>query len=353
MRWPALILATGSVSALAQGIVVGPNTKASNTYRWLDGKQRNLGGLRYDGRDLTVVRNVIRFWDEKDSNTVVRNSTFRLKEPTKNYGDLPVALEYVGGHDHLIENVTAEGFYSVPREGQYENGDCFAGERGASRITFRNVTARGCSDGGFDFKSRDVHFENVVAERAGKAFRIWGTATASRITCRDWKDGCVQMNPGTAESPSRFVVDKLALEPGAQTRGALASVTPGTTLTIKSCSGTLPSKLVHWVAWDKATAAPDNLDLTLCGVKVTTKDEAGLRPLIEAQMVKDARPAPAATAAAAPALLCTFPTKLRDGSGDGVIELGWQNAKRCGGKAGMRVRLMSEQPGAFGYGLAN
>jgi hypothetical protein len=161
------------------------------------------------------------------------------------------------------------------------------------------------------------------------------------------------MNPGTAESPSRFVVDKLALEPGAQTRGALASVTPGTTLTIKSCSGTLPSKLVHWVAWDKATAAPDNLDLTLCGVKVTTKDEAGLRPLIEAQMVKDARPAPAATAAAAPALLCTFPTKLRDGSGDGVIELGWQNAKRCGGKAGMRVRLMSEQPGAFGYGLAN
>jgi hypothetical protein len=70
----ALICALVPTLALAQGMAVGPNTRVENTYRWLDGKQRNLGGLRYDGRDLTVVRNVIRFWDEKDSNTVVRNS---------------------------------------------------------------------------------------------------------------------------------------------------------------------------------------------------------------------------------------------------------------------------------------
>ena len=350
MRTPtpilALTLALFPSLAVAGPLVITRDTKVS-TYRPFDGARFDLNGFRLDGKDLIVERGVLRAYKDNDSNTVVRNATFSLVRPATG-SNLPVALEYRAGSNHLIENVIAKDFRMVPREKHYENGDCFSGEYAASRITFRNTTAQNCSDGGYDFKSKDVRFENATAIQAGKSFRIWGSATASTLVCQGWRFVCLQTNPGAPGVPATFVVDKLHLEQNPGSKAYTFDVWQGSTLTVKSCTGKLGDGKV--MSWQKG-ATPSNTDVTLCGVKVANQSDAQLRAEIEAKIAADATSVPAAVAAPLKPR-CTFPMKLADRSGNGVITLGTANAAKCGGKANMKVKLLDERPGQYVYGPA-
>jgi hypothetical protein len=59
------------------------------------------------------------------------------------------------------------------RAGDYWNGDGFSDEEQNSAIRYEVCEARGSTDGGFDCKSRDVVFENCIAEDNKRNFRIW------------------------------------------------------------------------------------------------------------------------------------------------------------------------------------
>jgi hypothetical protein len=73
------------------------------------------------------------------------------------------------------------------RAGEYWNGDGFSDEENNSAIRYEACEARGSTDGGFDCKSRNVVFENCIAEDNKRNFRIWSARGAMR--------GCVSRNP--------------------------------------------------------------------------------------------------------------------------------------------------------------
>jgi hypothetical protein len=73
------------------------------------------------------------------------------------------------------------------RGGDYWNGDGFSDEGNNRGIRYEACEARGCTDGGFDCKSRDVVLEGCVAEDNKRNFRIW----SERASLTD----CTSRNP--------------------------------------------------------------------------------------------------------------------------------------------------------------
>lgn len=74
--------------------------------------------------------------------------------------------------DIVYRRVRMENFQQW-RSGAYWNGDGFSDEPGNANIRYEACEARGSTDGGFDCKSRDVVFENCIAEDNKRNFRIW------------------------------------------------------------------------------------------------------------------------------------------------------------------------------------
>lgn len=276
----AVSIATESLAQLAVGgTPAAPLRKVSNSYRWLDSSTRDLTGLRLSNFDIAIDRNAIRITGGQ-RDVVIRDGVIRLTRPTTGT-NLPVAIEVVDGSDVTIENVQAYGFRMQPVKGRYENGDCFSGERKSSNVTLRNTLASDCSDGGYDFKTVGLRLENTVAEDVGKGYRIWGQATATTITCRRWRDGCIQTNPGTAEQPSSITVEKLVLDPDPAHPAATIGVHKGSTVIVRSCEGRLASgKVIYW----QRGADWRNTRVMLCGVEVTGQTDAELRAQIEARL---------------------------------------------------------------------
>jgi hypothetical protein len=322
MRFFALLALLLALPAAAAPITVAgqpgaPFTTPSNSYRWLDSQQRDLTGLRLSACNIQVERNAVRI-DKGQSDIVIRDCVFRLKAPTTG-SNLPVAIEVINGSNVLLENVIARDFRMKPINGIYPNGDCFSGEKLAHDITLREILANNCSDGGFDFKSTDLRFENATADTVGLAFRIWGQATASTITCANWSKGCIQGNTGGS-----FVVDRLILKPAP---GDVTNfgVSKGYTLDIKACEGALAAGTVLYF---QEGASKSNTNVTLCGVKVTNQTDAQLRAQITARIAADG----AARAAVTEDItgLCAFVTPLADNDNNGKIDLGAANRKLCG-----------------------
>ncbi|MBI1682366.1 hypothetical protein [Caulobacter hibisci] len=255
----ALLVATPAIAAPV--VVVGPGNSASkrytgmsNSYRWLDGKERDLNGLRLSKLYLTVTRGVVRIANGQ-SDVVIKDSTFILAKPQT--GDsLPVAVEVVDGHDVLIERVTARNWRMEPVKGAYLNGDCFSGERLSYNVTLRQTYAIGCSDGGYDFKTTGLVLDRVTAEDVGFCLRIWGSAKATTVACKAWREGAVQVKPGAS-----ITIDTLKIFPAAGKPVTLFGVGKGATLIVKKCEGKLPAGSTVLFYQEGASAANTTVKL--------------------------------------------------------------------------------------------
>ncbi|MBM7117299.1 right-handed parallel beta-helix repeat-containing protein [Archangium primigenium] len=79
-----------------------------------------------------------------------------------------------GARDVVFNRVTARNnTYQSAAAGDYQNGDGFSLERSASRISFLNSAAYDNTDGGWDDKSQAAYYENCVALRNKRNFRLW------------------------------------------------------------------------------------------------------------------------------------------------------------------------------------
>lgn len=102
-------------------------------------------------------------------------------------------------HDITYQRVEAHDFReSGQASNKYWNGDGFSDEGGNSAIRYLNCKASGCSDGGFDLKSRGVRLEGCEARANKRNFRLWGDGALS---------GCTSENPrtyGGSGEPAHF-----------------------------------------------------------------------------------------------------------------------------------------------------
>jgi hypothetical protein len=88
--------------------------------------------------------------------------------------------------DIVYRRCVMEGFDQLDA-GDYWNGDGFSDEPGNRNIRYEACEARGCTDGGFDCKSREVVLQDCVAEDNKRNFRIWSQ--------RGSLSGCISRNP--------------------------------------------------------------------------------------------------------------------------------------------------------------
>lgn len=202
-------------------------------YRWIDGKQRDLNGMRIEGVCLVVTRNAIRVIADQED-IVIKDSAFLLQAPT-NAPDLPVAIETVGGSNILIENVVARNYLMHTPEGEYPNGDCFTGERASSNVTLRDTVAEYCTNGGYDFKTANLIFDNASARYVNFCARIWGSASATRFTCGNWSHfangGAFQINSG-----AYMVIEELVISAMPEGPTTVFGLNSGSTLIVKKCT---------------------------------------------------------------------------------------------------------------------
>jgi hypothetical protein len=234
--------------------------------------------------------------------------------------NLPEGVSFLNGHDAVLDNVRVHNFCMVAISGHYNNGDCYDGERPFYNITFRNTLADHCADGGYDFKSTNVVFDNATAQYVDICFRAWGQATGT-ASCSNW---------GPTSSGAAIQVTKLPdSTPGGGTKGDMhftlfhPSATPGVTqkfanlhytgasLVIDRCWGLMPAndgknKLVTYE--DGATAANTILKLGPgCALGDNDNDPAAVVT-------------PAPPVVAAPISFCS--TKLvPNGNGDATIDV--------------------------------
>lgn len=105
-------------------------------------------------------------------------------------GDIPAGCALDDNANAITyRRVVMENFQQW-RSGDYWNGDGFSDEEHNSAIRYEACEARGSTDGGFDSKSRDVVFENCVAEDNKRNFRIWskhGTMIGCTSRSPNWR----------------------------------------------------------------------------------------------------------------------------------------------------------------------
>jgi hypothetical protein len=234
-----------------------------------------------------------------------------------------------GSHIKFI-NDAAYDFRMVPIEGRYVNGDCFSTEH-VDDILYQNTIASGCSDGGYDTKATHVRFENASAEKVDICYRIWGQATASSITCRDWahwqNGAAVQV---VASPGGGLVADKLTLSAPTLTPGKGVLVfdirKAGAVLTIGRCEGLhLANDGLNRLVGYADGATPENTHITLGpGCALEPGASAPLKAVIavpKAATVEDT--AAPQDPSSAPDLPKTVVSKilLTDAKGDGTITI--------------------------------
>lgn len=166
----------------------------------------------------------------------------------------------LGSHDVVFNRVTARNnTYTSADTGAYQNGDGFSLERTAYRISFLNSAAYDNTDGGWDDKSQAPYYENCVALRNKRNFRLWNdsaqpatlnnvlSAYARKVdsysTAGLWSQGYVEVYDSTfyANAQSEIVLENNST-PAARVKlvntivsdagpcGAAASKEGGTTL---------------------------------------------------------------------------------------------------------------------------
>jgi hypothetical protein len=184
----------------------------------------------------------------------------------------------LGSHDVVFNRVTARNnTYTTADTSAYQNGDGFSLERTAYRISFLNSAALDNTDGGWDDKSQAPYYENCVALRNKRNFRLWNDspqpATLNNVlgayarkagaysTAGLWSQGYVEIYDSTfyANAQSELVLENNAT-PAARVKlvnsvvsdagpcGAAASQEGGTTL-----------ELVNSVVCDGASGTPVQL----------------------------------------------------------------------------------------------
>jgi hypothetical protein len=84
-------------------------------------------------------------------------------------------------------------------DGNYWNADGFVAENGNTNLLYEDCIAEGCSDAGFDVKSRGVKFLRCISRRNKKNWRIWGDAIL---------DACV------SEAPQKAAIINVNLKGG-------------------------------------------------------------------------------------------------------------------------------------------
>lgn len=153
--------------------------KGNNIYRLLEVTASNKSGqaslTNFTLRRITA-RNL-----EHGLTRIRYNSRFGIIENVSAYGRPTCDLFCVGFQldDHAqaitYERVEAHNFRERTRPSdEYWNGDGFSDERGNRAIRYSNCLATGCSDGGFDLKSKGVVLENCTARANKRNYRLWG-----------------------------------------------------------------------------------------------------------------------------------------------------------------------------------
>lgn len=257
---------TKSCKPDVHGTATTPFTKWSDTYKLLDGKQWDLNGAVIENFVADGISRSGILVERGQSNIIVRNGVLTHSATPNTGSALPVGLAVNDGHDVLFENLVVRGFKMAPVPKHYLNGDCSSGEVKSYNVTFRNTLVSDCSDGGYDFKTKNLRFEEATAEAVDICFRIWGQATASNIYCKDWAKwsaGAAVQNVYSAGGG--IIIDNLDLE---ATPGKVQKVfnmhNPGAYIEVKHCTGNWPAddgknKLITYE--DKASAANTTLKL--------------------------------------------------------------------------------------------
>lgn len=75
-------------------------------------------------------------------------------------------------HDCTVNRMTA--YNMCDTTASYWNGDGFTGERTNYKITLNDCISHGNTDGGFDFKSQNVVFNNCESYDCRRGWRMWG-----------------------------------------------------------------------------------------------------------------------------------------------------------------------------------
>lgn len=130
--------------------------------------ERSFARIRYDSHDGVIE-------DVSASGILTTGST-----------DLPVGIAFDGtAHDFRVERCFMHGFRWKRGDTQYWNGDGFSTERGNARIRFRQCSAWGNSDGGFDLKSSETVLDDCISGRNARNFRLWSSIRATRLISLD------------------------------------------------------------------------------------------------------------------------------------------------------------------------
>lgn len=166
------------------------NCTANNLYRFLEDTSSNKANpahlTNFTVRSLTareIDRSMTRIRYRSHGGTI---------EDVIAYGSAQCDLYCVGfqledeAHDIRYTRAQAHGFREVSRSAyHYWNGDGFSDERGNFAIRYLSCMATGCSDGGFDLKSADVHLEKCVARRNKRNFRLWNSGELHQCRSED------------------------------------------------------------------------------------------------------------------------------------------------------------------------
>ncbi|WNG37768.1 carbohydrate-binding protein [Archangium violaceum] len=204
-----------------------------------------------------------------------------------------------GSHDLVFNRVTMKNNTFTSTSG-YQNGDGFSLERSASKVFFLNSAAFDNTDGGWDDKSQAAYYENCVALRNKRNFRLWNDNAQPTIlhnvlsayaqkrdtysTAGLWSQGYVEVYNSTffANEGSEIILENNTT-PAARVKvvhsvlsdagscGAVASKEGGTTLELVDsvvCEGTagtpvpLRAPSTNWTGQPADAFTPVNATVT-------------------------------------------------------------------------------------------
>lgn len=252
VKWPATphgspLDAGGDEVVTLRGTVpnalVGP-AYVRNSYRVLYvSRSATVGRLEVRGLEALVTDACIRAHADV---VVVHDTHCRMTGgPQAGAVNMPFGLQITSAKSVLVENSSFDAFRWTAPAYRYWNGDGITIESGVASAQFRDVSANGNTDAGFDVRPYAI-LSNVAASGNCRNFRFWSGAEAGTLTTGDSvKRGGISSCSGiwlngSAENPPKLRIRMLIVR---MTRpGTIIEVETGPAdIEIEACDIRAPS----------------------------------------------------------------------------------------------------------------
>ena len=148
------------------------------SYRSGTAKEASVTGLLVEQVSVTAFAQGAVMLRDNTSDVVLRD----IRGDSQGVlGDFPIGVHLVDRVHHvLLERVSMDNAVTPAGTG-YWNGDGFAAEKSTHHLTYRQTSASGNADAGYDLKASDVVLDRASAAGNSRNFRVWG----SRVTGTD------------------------------------------------------------------------------------------------------------------------------------------------------------------------